>query len=355
MPRTFYPLRVAEIRRETDDTVSVALDIPADLADEFQFLPGQFLSFRIDGHDGKPVDRSYSICSGLDDGELRIVVKRLAGGVFGEHAHTAMKVGDSLNVLRPLGRFTTALDPAHAKSYLAVASGSGIAPVMSLVRSILGREPASRVTLVYGNRGPGSVIFREELSDLKDRYLTRLQIIHVFSREDQATPLFNGRISVDKLRALGKELIDIPSYDEAFVCGPEPMTLEAREALIELGVSADHVHLELYGSHAPKPPRPAADGGDEVVRLDIVLGGIRRTIDAHRDDTVLEAASAAGLDVPFSCTGGVCATCRARVVDGSVEMAVNYALQPWELDAGFVLTCQSRPTTPTVTVDYDAV
>jgi ring-1,2-phenylacetyl-CoA epoxidase subunit PaaE len=355
MPRTFYPLRVADIRRETDDTVSVALAVPDDLTAEFVFQPGQFLSFRIDGPDGKPVDRSYSICSGLDDGELRIVVKRLAGGVFGEHAHTTMKVGDSLDALPPLGRFTTGLDPLHHKAYLAVASGSGIAPVMSLARSILGREPASTVTILYGNRGPGSVIFREELSELKDRYLTRLQVVYVFSREPQTTALLNGRIDAEKLRALGKELIDVTSYDEAFVCGPEPMTLEARETLIELGMAADHVHLELYGSHAPKPPRAADERGDEIVRLDIVLGGIRRTIDGHRDETVLDTATEAGLDVPFSCTGGVCATCRARIVDGSVEMAVNYALQPWELEAGFVLTCQSRPTTPEVTVDYDAV
>ena len=159
----------------------------------------------------------------------------------------------------------------------------------------------------------------------------------------------------DKLRALGKELIDIPSYDEAFACGPEPMTLDVRDALIELGVPDDHVHLELYGSHAQRAPKPVHHDSDESVQLDVVLGGIRRTIDGHRDETVLDAASGAGLDVPFSCTGGVCATCRARVVDGSVEMAVNYALEPWELDAGFVLTCQSRPTTPAVTIDYDAV
>jgi ring-1,2-phenylacetyl-CoA epoxidase subunit PaaE len=355
MARTFYPLHVADIRRETDDTVSVALEVPDDLADQFAFAPGQFLSFRIDGQDGKPVDRSYSICSGLDDGELRIVVKRLAGGVFGEHAHTRMKVGDVLDTLPPLGRFTTPLDPLHHKAYLSVASGSGIAPVMSLARSILACEPDSRMTILYGNRGASSVIFREALSDLKDRYLERLQLIYVFSREQQATPLLNGRLDADKLRALSKELIDVTSYDEAFVCGPEPMTLEARETLIELGIPADHVHLELYGSHAPKPVRAADHQDSEIVKVDIVFGGIRRTVDGHRAETVLDTASAAGLDVPFSCTGGVCATCRARVVDGSVEMAVNYALQPWELDAGFVLTCQARPTTPEVTVDYDAV
>jgi ring-1,2-phenylacetyl-CoA epoxidase subunit PaaE len=353
--RVFHPLRIAEIRRETDDTVSVSLDVPAELAEDFRFAPGQFLTFRIDALDGKPVNRSYSICSALDDGELRVVVKRLAGGVFGERAHTTMKVGDVLDTLAPLGRFTVPMDVTHRKAYLLVAAGSGIAPVMSLLRSLLASEPASRLTLVYGNRGASSVIFREELNDLKDRYLDRLQTIHIFSREDQSTPLLNGRISADKLRELGKELIDITGYDEAFVCGPESMTLEVRDALIELGIDASHVHLELYGSHIQRISRPIAQRAHDVVKLDIVLGGIRRTVDGHRDDTVLDAASAAGLEVPFSCTGGVCATCRARVVDGSVEMAVNYALEPWELDAGFVLTCQSRPTTHTVTIDYDAV
>jgi ring-1,2-phenylacetyl-CoA epoxidase subunit PaaE len=355
MARVFHPLQIADIRRETDDTVSLALDVPTGLAETFRFLPGQFLTFRIDGPDGKPVNRSYSICSAADDGELRVVVKRLAGGVFGERAHTTMKVGDQLDTLPPLGRFTVPIDAAHHKAYLMIAAGSGIAPVMSLIRSLITLEPDSRFTLVYGNRGASSVIFREVLNDLKDRYLDRLQIIHVFSREDQATSLLNGRINADKLRALGKELIDVASYDDAFVCGPESMTIESRDTLIDLGMPAEHVHLELYGSHVQRIARPVSHSDEDAVKLDIVLGGIRRTINGHQDETVLDAASAAGLDVPFSCTGGVCATCRARVIDGSVEMAVNYALEPWELDAGFVLTCQSRPTTPIVTVDYDAV
>jgi ring-1,2-phenylacetyl-CoA epoxidase subunit PaaE len=211
------------------------------------------------------------------------------------------------------------------------------------------------VTLLYGNRGPASVIFRDALCDLKDVYPQRLQLIHVFSREGQATTLLNGRIDADKVRELGKQWLDLPAYDEAFVCGPEPMTLEVREALIDLGIGAERIHLELYGSHAPKPPRSEVAGGDKTVRLDVVVGGVRRSINGRPDETVLDAATAGGLEVPFSCTGGVCATCRARVVDGSVEMAVNYSLQQWELDAGFVLTCQARPTSPTVTIDYDAV
>jgi ring-1,2-phenylacetyl-CoA epoxidase subunit PaaE len=353
--RVFHPLRVADIRRETADTVSIGLDVPTPLAETFRFAPGQFLTFRVDGPEGKQVNRSYSICSAVDDGELRVVVKRLDGGVFGEYAHTALEVGDTLATLPPLGRFTVPLNPDAERSYLLIAAGSGIAPVMSLLRSILANERFSRFTLVYGNRGPSSMIFREEVNDLKDRYLSRLQVINVFSREQTAQPLFNGRIDADKLRELGKNVIDITSYDEAFVCGPEAMTLELRDALLELGVDREHVHVELFGSHVRPVVRPASHGAADSVKLDVVLGGLRRTIDAHRDDTVLDAASAAGIDVPFSCTGGVCATCRARVVDGGVEMAVNYALQPWELEAGFVLTCQSRPTTDAVTIDYDAV
>ncbi|HTW19661.1 MAG TPA: 2Fe-2S iron-sulfur cluster-binding protein [Mycobacteriales bacterium] len=355
MARVFHPLRVAEIRRETDDTVSLALEVPADLAETFRFAPGQFLTFRVDGPDGKPVQRSYSICSAPGDGELRVVVKRLTGGVFGERAHTTMRVGDALDTLPPLGRFTVPIDASHEKGYLFVAAGSGIAPVMALLRTILAQEPASRCTLVYGNRGSSSVIFAEALNDLKDRYLDRLHVIHIFSRESQATPLLNGRVNADKLRALGKELIHIPSYDEAFSCGPEPMTVEVRDTLIELGIPAEHVHLELYGSHTVRAVHHPGEGDEEAVQLEVVLAGVRRTIPGHRGDTVLDSARAAGLDVPFSCTGGVCATCRAQVVSGSVDMAVNYALQQWELDAGFVLTCQSRPTTGAVTVDYDAV
>jgi ring-1,2-phenylacetyl-CoA epoxidase subunit PaaE len=352
--RTFHPLRVAEIRSETSDTVSIVLDVPDELREVYRFAPGQFLTFRIDGPDGGPVDRSYSICSTPSDGELRVVVKRLAGGVFGEHAHTSLAVGDTLATCEPQGRFTVTIDASHAKAYLAIAAGSGISPVISLVRTLLDSEPDSRVTLLYGNRGPSNVIFRDRLADLKDSHLDRFQVFHVFSREPQDTDALNGRLTTEKIRELGKQLIDLTSYDEAFVCGPEPMTLEVRQALIDIGLSPRSVHVELYGSHAAKAPADNVATGDEV-RLDITVGSIRRLIVGRPGETVLDSARAAGLDVPFSCTGGVCATCRAKVVDGNVEMAVNYSLEPWELDAGFVLTCQSHPTSTAVIVDYDAV
>ncbi|MDQ1698029.1 MAG: ring,2-phenylacetyl-CoA epoxidase subunit PaaE [Frankiaceae bacterium] len=355
----FHALRVADIRRETDDTVSIAFDVPAELTEAYAFEPGQHLTIRMPaltppGEGGEPVRRSYSISSGLDDGDLRVAVKNIPGGVFGVYACETLQVGDTLDVMTPAGRFTTTLDPANEKSYLGIAAGSGITPVISLARSALAREPKSRFTLVYGNRGPSTVIFLEALEDLKNRYVERLQVIHVFSREQQASPLLNGRLTGGKLRELAGTLLDVSSYDEVFVCGPEPMTLEARDTLVELGADPTHVHLELFGSHAPTAPRVHRETGDRR-HVTIVLNGIKTEVAAHPDDTVLEAGQLAGLDLPFSCRGGVCATCRAKVVEGAVEMDRNFALQAWETEAGYVLTCQSHPTTDRLSIDYDAV
>ena len=350
----FHPLRVVDVRRETSDTVSVAFEVPDELTPEYEFEPGQHLTFRIPGPTGDEVRRSYSISSGVDDGELRVAVKNIPGGVFGVYACTMLKPGDVLDVMTPVGRFTTKLDPANAKSYLGIAAGSGITPVISLARSVLAREPRSRFTLVYGNRGPTSVIFKDALDDLKDQHLSRFEVLHVFSREQQAVPLFNGRITAEKLRALSARLLDVPSYDEIFICGPEPMTLEARDTLVELGADPTHVHLELYGSHAPSAPRPHTETTDRK-QLTFIYNGVKTEVEAHPDDTVLEAGELAGLDLPYSCRGGVCSTCRAKVLEGTVEMDHNYALEPWETEAGFVLTCQSHPTTDRLIVDYDAV
>ncbi|HET6817262.1 MAG TPA: 1,2-phenylacetyl-CoA epoxidase subunit PaaE [Mycobacteriales bacterium] len=351
----FHPLRVSDVRRETADTVSVAFEVPTDLVEAYTFAPGQHLTIRLPGPNGDEVRRSYSISSGVDDGELRVAVKHIPGGVFGAYAATTLQPGDVLDVMTPVGHFTTALDAEHEKTYLGLAAGSGITPVISLVRSALAREPRSRFTLVYGNRGPSSVIFKEALDDLKDRYLARLDVIHVFSREQQSVPLLNGRLTGDKLRALASTLLDVPSYDEIFVCGPEPMTLEARDTLVDLGADPTHVHLELFGSVTASAPRVHSETSDHR-QLTFIFNGVKTEVDdAHPDDTVLEAGEFAGLDLPYSCRGGVCSTCRAKVLEGSVVMDHNYALEPWETEAGFVLTCQSHPTTDHVVVDYDAV
>lgn len=351
----FNPLRVTDVRRETADTVSVAFEVPAELADAYAFEPGQHLTIRMPMPAGADeIRRSYSISSGLDDGELRIAVKNVPGGVFGAYACEQLQPGDLLDVMTPIGRFTTTIDPKSERRYLGIAAGSGITPVISLLRSILAREPKSSFMLVYGNRGPTSVIFREELEDLKDRYLDRLQIIHVFSREQQDIPLFNGRITGAKLRELDGKLLDVPSYDEVFICGPEPMTLEARDVLAELGADPLHIHLELFGSVTPTAPRERHQTSDRR-QLTFIYNGVKTDVEGHPDDTVLEAGELAGLDLPYSCRGGVCSTCRARLLEGTVEMDRNYALEPWETEAGFVLTCQSHPATERVVVDYDAV
>jgi ring-1,2-phenylacetyl-CoA epoxidase subunit PaaE len=351
----FHTLRVADVRSETADTVSVAFEVPADLTEAYAFEPGQHLTVRMPSRtDGSEIRRSYSICSGLDDGELRIAVKNVPGGLFGAYACEQLKPGDVLDVMTPIGRFTVRIDPAAEHSYLGIAAGSGITPVMSLVRSVLAREPKSRFTIIYGNRGLASIIFREELEDLKDRYLDRLQVIHVFSREQQNAALLSGRITGDKLREMAATLLDLPSYDDVFICGPEPMTLNARDTLVDLGVDAAHIHLELFGSTTPTAPREHHETGERRA-LTVIYNGVKTEIEAHPDDTVLEAGELAGIDLPYSCRGGVCSTCRAKVLDGAVEMDRNYALEPWETEAGFVLTCQSHPTTESLVVDYDAV
>jgi ring-1,2-phenylacetyl-CoA epoxidase subunit PaaE len=350
----FHPLRVCDVRRETDDTVSVAFEVPDELTAEYAFEPGQHLTIRIPGPDGDELRRSYSISSGVDDGELRVAVKNIPGGVFGVYACTKLAPGEVLDVMTPVGRFTTKLDPANAKSYLGIAAGSGITPVISLIRSALAKEPQSRFTLVYGNRGPTTVIFREELEDLKDRYLSRFELIHVFSRDQQAVPLLNGRLNGDKVRALATSMLDVATYDEVFLCGPEPMTLELRDTLTDLGADPAHVHLELFGSHATSAPRPHVETTDRR-HITYIWNGVKTDVDAHPDDTVLEAGEFAGLDLPYSCRGGICSTCRAKVIDGAVEMDHNYALEEWETEAGFVLTCQSHPTTDSLVVDYDEV
>jgi ring-1,2-phenylacetyl-CoA epoxidase subunit PaaE len=349
----FHALAVRDVRRETDDTVSVAFDVPPELADAYAFAPGQHLTVRIPGPSGEQVRRSYSICSAPYEGELRVAVKHIPGGVFGAYAAERLRPGDAIDVMTPAGRFTTALDPANDKHYLAVAAGSGITPVISLAKAVLATEPRSRFTLVYGNRGVASIIFRDELDDLKNRYLGRLHVIHVLSRETQDVPLLNGRIDGAKVRELARWLVDIDGVDEAFVCGPEPMTLDVRDTLVDLGVDPRHVHLELFGTVTATAPRQRADDGPRR-HLTVVYGGVKTEVEMSPAKSVLEAGEAAGLELPFSCRAGVCSTCRAKVCDGAVEMDRNYALEPWEVEAGYVLTCQSHPTTDTLTVDYDA-
>ncbi len=354
----FHALRVKEVRRETPECVSLALEVPADLAERFRFTQGQYLNVRRELGGGE-VRRSYSICSGLDDGELRIAVKEVPEGLFSGWANRELVAGGTLEVMPPEGRFFVPLDPAQKKHYVAFAAGSGITPVLSLVRTILAREPESRFTLVYGNRTMGSVIFNEALEDLKDLHLSRFALYHVFSREVQAIELFNGRVDATKVGRFLETLIPPATIDEAFVCGPASMGDKIKAVLESRGVPAARIHLERFGAppagDSGKKPRAApVPPTGKAANVTVIVDGVRYDLDLPEDGpSVLDAALKAGADLPYACKAGVCCTCRARLVEGEVRMDANYTLEDAEIKAGFRLTCQSHPVTPKVVLDFD--
>jgi len=353
MTPKFHPLAIAEVRRETADAVSLRFDVPPALAGDYRFVQGQHLNLRV-FLDGEELRRSYSICSAPDDGELRVAIKKVPGGRFSAWAVERLKPGDIVDVMTPEGRFFTPLDPDHAKRYVAFAAGSGITPIVSLVRATLAREPRSRFTLVYGNRRLASTMFLEQLWALKDRYLTRFELFHVFSRETQEIELFNGRIDAAKVRAFLDTLIPPASIDEAFVCGPESMIDEVEGALLAAGVAREHVHVERFVVPGAAAAPPVDDAEAAEARVTLLVDGVRREIEFHRGShSILDAGRAAGIDLPFSCKGGMCSTCRAKLLEGEVRMAKNYALEPHEVAAGYVLTCQSYPLTERVLVSFD--
>lgn len=353
MTPRFHRLRVSEVRRETPDCVSLRFDIPEAVASDYRFTQGQHIALRT-RLDGEDMRRSYSICSGCDDDEMRVAVKKVPGGRFSIWVNEVLKPGDTIDVMTPEGRFFTPLAADREKNYVAFAAGSGITPVLSLIRTTLAREPTSRFTLVYGNRRQASVMFHEALEDLKDRYLTRFSLFNVFSREEQDVELFNGRIDGDKAREFLAKLIPPHTIDEVFVCGPASMIDDVEQALLEAGVAREHVHVERFGVPGAADAAPIDDAEAAEAKLTLVIDGVRREVDFHRGQhSILEAGRAAGLDLPYSCQGGMCSTCRAKLLEGQVKMARNFALEPHEVAAGFVLTCQSYPLSERVLVSYD--
>jgi ring-1,2-phenylacetyl-CoA epoxidase subunit PaaE len=351
----FHALTVADIRRETRDSVSILLAVPDALREAFAFAPGQYLTLRA-VIDGEEVRRSYSICAAPEDGELRIGVKMVRDGAFSTYANTNLKPGDRVEAMPPEGRFTLSA-ATGARHVLGVAAGSGITPILSIVRSVLGREPGSRVTLLYANKTSQSVMFGEEIEDLKNRHLGRLSVVHILSREAQDVPLLAGRITAEKLAALAQGAVDLAKVDEAFLCGPQDMVAEARTALGALGVPAERIRSELFTAAPPRrsfqPTGEAAARATEA-RITVTLDGRRHAFDLLQgDDSLITAGARHGVEIPYSCKGGMCCTCRCRVEAGAAEMAVNYSLEAWELQAGFILACQARPTTPELSLNFD--
>ncbi len=349
----FHPLTVKACRPETRDAVAITFDVPPELADLFAFTQGQYLTLRT-RLNGEELRRSYSLCQGVQDGVLEVAVKKVDGGAFSSWACSELHPGMTLDVAPPAGRFYLPLAPGNARNYLGIAAGSGITPLMSIIRTTLATEPGSRFTLIYGNRSTASVIFREALLDLKNRYLDRLTLVFVMSREPQETALLSGRLDADKCRALFDRVVALAAIDGVFICGPEAMARTAMAVLDERGVDPAKVKCELFGSAGPaKAGRRAAEAA-KACQATVVMDGhsFSFPVDGAKE-TVLEAALANGLELPYSCKGGVCSTCIAKLTAGEVEMDRNFALEDYELARGYVLSCQSRPLTPTITLDFD--
>ena len=361
MAPRFHELTVAAIERHTPDAVAVAFDIPETLKPDFDFAPGQYLTLAAE-IDGEDVRRSYSICSAPGDSHLRVGVKKIADGRFSRFVNERLSVGDTIRVMTPEGRFTPKLGGERRQDYILVAAGSGITPMLSIARTVLGHEPESTITLVYGNRSSDQIMFLEEIGDLKDRYMGRFTLINVLSREKQDVDLFNGRVDGGRILAFAdRGLVDLQSADGIFLCGPGEMIEDVTAALKRAGVDESRVRFERFtpSGEAPKPrPRSAkaAEAAAKGVAIDVVLDGVRRSFSMGEDaPTVLDAAHKAGLELPYSCAGGMCCTCRCRVVEGESEMAVNFSLEPWEIEAGFTLACQTRPLSDRLVLDFDAV
>jgi ring-1,2-phenylacetyl-CoA epoxidase subunit PaaE len=357
MTPKFYSLTIKDIRRETADCVSVAFEVPHELKTSYQFIPGQYLTLKTT-LDGEEVRRSYSICSSPLDGDLRVAVKKVEGGRFSTFANEVLQVGNVLDVMTPMGNFHADLNIKNAKHYVAFAAGSGITPILSILKTVLKTEPNNHFTLFYGNRSTDAVLFREAIEGLKNEHLGKLGVHYVLSKEFHNSDLFTGRISAEKARIFLTKLVDVAEVDEFFICGPQEMNEAIRDLLLEFGVERKKIHVELFTTGIPK------NGQTKVAKTKLTgfEAQIQITLDGNTfqfpllssGDSILDGALQAGADLPYACKGGVCCTCRAKLVAGEVTMDVNYALEPDEVAAGYILTCQSHPKTARVIVDFDA-
>jgi ring-1,2-phenylacetyl-CoA epoxidase subunit PaaE len=350
----FHTLKVRRVETDTNEAVVVSFDVPDELQATFGFTQGQYLTLRhtIGGQD---LRRSYSICAGVDDGELRVGVRKVKGGVFSQWINTELKPGDQLQVMAPQGRFYVPIEPQSARHHVGIAGGSGITPILSILKTVLAREPKSRFTLLYANRALRSTMFKEELDDLKNAYMTRLAIHHVFSDEDTDATLNKGLMNRDKVGEFLSTVVAAAGIDHAFICGPFQMNDEAEAALLAAGVPERSIHIERFGvANQAAVVHQAAPGDAELAKITIIRDGLKRDVVFEKDQpSILDAASACGLEMPFSCTSGVCGTCRAKVLEGRVRMERNFALEKDEVEAGFILTCQAHPLTERVVLSFD--
>lgn len=355
---SFYTLTVKDVHNTIRDAVVLTLEPNEKDLNAFDFTQGQYLTFR-HNFDGEEVRRSYSICSGKDDGLLKVGIKRVEGGCFSNWANDTIEVGDKIEVMPPMGKFYAPLEADKQKQYLGFAGGSGITPVLSIIKTTLNREPLSQFTLIYANRSVNTIMFREELEDIKNQYMDRFNVIHILEEDAQDIDLFTGRIDEKKCERLFQNWVDIEAVDMAFICGPEPMMLGIAKALKEHGLSDDQIKYELFASSQPgrvarKVNSEGKSSSTQMPEATIKLDGTKLTFQMDRQgETILDAALANNLDAPYSCKAGICSTCRAKIIEGEAEMMANHALEDYEVRQGYVLTCQSHPVSKKIIVDYD--
>lgn len=352
----FHPLKVIDIRKETTDTVSVAFEVPETLAVDYVFLAGQYVTLRttINGED---VRRAYSICSAPHDNELRVAIKQVPEGVFSTYANQTLAIGDTIDVMTPTGQFYSNYHGGNEKRYVLFAAGSGITPVISILKHVLHSEKASTVTLIYGNKDVDSIIFGKELDAIKNEFPSRFNFQLVFSRENRGNDLFFGRIDAEKLAVFGKTLFDVNATDEFFMCGPEGMTNDIRAYLKENHVVENKVHFELFTSGAAKKAATEQPGVSQnqgvAAKVKLIIDDEHYDFELTKGTDILQAGVNAGVDLPYSCKGGVCCTCKAKLIEGNATMEMNYSLLDEEVKEGYILTCQAHPTTDSVIVSFD--
>ena len=354
----FYPLTVSEVRRETRDAIVLTLEVPPEHGEAFRFAPGQYLTFR--AHiDGEEVRRSYSICAAASERHPRVGIKKTPGGLFSGWANERLAPGQILEAMPPMGNFGVALDPSRRRHFVGFAAGSGITPLLSIVKSTLHGEPQSSFTLFYGNRASSTIMFREELEDFKNEHLDRFSLIHILSREQQDIDLFNGRLDKAKCDQLLDRWVDAGSIDTAFICGPQDMMVAVAQSLEEHGLDKRQIKFELFATATPgrrqRPPQGIEiEARKDLCEATVVIDGRARSFAFEKGtSSVLDAAMQEGIELPYACKGGVCSTCRAMLVEGEVDMDANFALEDYEIARGYILTCQSYPVTNKILVDYD--
>jgi len=354
MNSSFYEITVQEIIRETDDCLSITFDIPEKFVNDFNYKSGQYITLKAE-IEKEEVRRSYSLCSEPSSKSHKIAIKKIENGLFSSYAHQQIKVGDSIEVMAPAGNFQHIPNASNEKNYALFAAGSGITPILSILKSILRHEPNSHVNLIYGNKGINSIIFKEEIEALKNTYLNQMSVVHILSRENLGNAMQQGRIDKVKCEMLLKTYFNQSKIDDVFICGPEQMTLDIREVMIEQGMHSKQIHLELFGTGYDKKEKLKSIVKNEAdSQITLFMDGDEYEFDLNTNDvSILDAAQKTGLDVPYACKGGVCCTCKAKVIEGTVEMDVNYALEQDELDRGYILTCQAHPTSEKVTVTFD--